>query len=170
MNTICDHDPELLSVEIRRRVIKGGLVQYVKQCTGCGRTASRAYKRSEAVMINGSKNFVEFDYHLLAQTRQAQKEKEQAALEIAREEQAKNAAKRDEWWEWYSEYLKSDEWKAKAKKVHERDGNMCQGCLEKQSECVHHMTYRNVGNELLIELVALCNQCHDKTHGIKNEN
>jgi 5-methylcytosine-specific restriction endonuclease McrA len=37
--------------------------------------------------------------------------------------------------------------------------------LDRQADVVHHLTYERLGNELLIDLVSLCNGCHDQAHG-----
>jgi 5-methylcytosine-specific restriction endonuclease McrA len=69
------------------------------------------------------------------------------------------------WWAWYDEYLKTDAWRAKRRKVLQRAGGICEGCSERQAEHVHHKTYEHAGRELLFELVALCRECHDLVHG-----
>jgi predicted transcriptional regulator len=64
----------------------------------------------------------------------------------------------------YLDYLLSDEWKDKANKVKERDGNQCVQCgSDKQLE-VHHLTYDNIYEEPLEDLVTLCHTCHEKEH------
>lgn len=64
----------------------------------------------------------------------------------------------------YKDYLQSPEWRAKRKKVLERAGGICEGCMESQANTVHHLTYQNCGNEFLFELAALCEYCHDRYH------
>jgi 5-methylcytosine-specific restriction endonuclease McrA len=46
---------------------------------------------------------------------------------------------------------------------------MCEGCGDEKAQEVHHKTYKNVGDEFLFELVALCNTCHDRYHKIEGE-
>lgn len=59
----------------------------------------------------------------------------------------------------YSEYLNSDEWKNKRKKILERDSYVCQIC-HNVAECVHHLTYKHIKNEYFFELISLCDNCH----------
>jgi hypothetical protein len=64
----------------------------------------------------------------------------------------------------YREYIQSKEWKEKAKLVRRRARGLCEGCLTERATQVHHLTYDNLGNELLFELVALCGECHNRIH------
>ncbi len=76
--------------------------------------------------------------------------------------------KNKEWWQNYSAYLKTDQWKHKRQQVLERENFLCQGCNYSKAIHVHHTTYENLGDELLFQLVALCVQCHNKLHPEKN--
>lgn len=62
--------------------------------------------------------------------------------------------------EFYSEYMKSDKWKAIRLKVLKRDNNLCQACLDAPAQDVHHKTYENIGDELMYELISVCRYCH----------
>ena len=62
--------------------------------------------------------------------------------------------------EFYSEYMKSDKWKAIRLKVLKRDNNLCQACLDALAQDVHHKTYENIGDELMYELISVCRDCH----------
>jgi hypothetical protein len=66
--------------------------------------------------------------------------------------------------DWYNFYLKSDAWKLKRRKVRDRCGGVCEGCRDHPVTQVHHLTYEHVGNELLYELVGLCDACHERAH------
>ena len=63
----------------------------------------------------------------------------------------------------YKNYLLCPEWKKKRKLIIQRD-KICQGCLDAPIHEVHHLTYKNVGNELMFELVGLCRECHSRCH------
>ena len=63
----------------------------------------------------------------------------------------------------YHAYLNSREWARKRELVIERDG-VCQGCLSEPIEHVHHTTYTHCGDELLFQLIVLCENCHRKVH------
>jgi 5-methylcytosine-specific restriction endonuclease McrA len=58
-------------------------------------------------------------------------------------------------------YIQSDEWKAKARKIIERDGGKCV-CSSTEKLQVHHKkgSYSRLGQELDSDLVTLCNDCH----------
>lgn len=63
----------------------------------------------------------------------------------------------------YDEYLKSPNWEKKKKEILKRDDNCC--ICGEWATLVHHKTYKNVGQEQLSDLVALCKNCHDGYHG-----
>jgi hypothetical protein len=62
--------------------------------------------------------------------------------------------------EFYSEYMKSNKWKAIRLKVLKRDDYLCQACLDAPAQDVHHLTYCNIGDELMYELISVCRDCH----------
>ena len=68
----------------------------------------------------------------------------------------------------YQEYLQSAEWKNTRDKVLYRDHFMCQGCLEVRATQVHHLSYKNIGNEFLFQLISLCDKCHERIHNANN--
>jgi predicted HNH restriction endonuclease len=50
-------------------------------------------------------------------------------------------------------------------KVLNRSNHVCEGCGDAKATQVHHMNYeRWGGNELLIDLLAVCADCHRKLH------
>lgn len=67
-------------------------------------------------------------------------------------------------WSSYKEYLLSNEWKQKRYLIILRCQNICEGCRENKVDNVHHLTYDNVYNEFLFELVGLCKDCHERFH------
>ena len=64
----------------------------------------------------------------------------------------------------YKEYLNSNSWKNLKAKVIKRDGGICQGCFLELPLDVHHLTYERIGDELGVDLISLCRQCHDRIH------
>lgn len=64
----------------------------------------------------------------------------------------------------YERYIASDRWKRKRDSVLLRDNNLCQKCRVKTADAVHHITYDNVFNEPLQDLISVCDQCHKKLH------
>lgn len=73
------------------------------------------------------------------------------------------------WFEGYSEYLKSDKWKAKRLKVLERDNYTCKACETNKATQAHHLSYEFVFDEPLFHLISVCAPCHDKIHKLKDE-
>lgn len=69
-----------------------------------------------------------------------------------------------EWKAIYDTYIKSEKWKQKAAIVRKRDNNICQACLSAPAQAVHHLTYKNLTDEPLFELVSVCHACHSKIH------
>lgn len=65
----------------------------------------------------------------------------------------------------YQKYLCSREWAEKREAVRERAGGRCERCRVLPMEACHHLTYARKYNEQLDDLQAICNACHDFTHG-----
>jgi hypothetical protein len=61
----------------------------------------------------------------------------------------------------YYDYIASDEWARKRKRVLERDNHECQTCLNGTDLEVHHKTYERLGHEHLSDLITLCRSCHE---------
>lgn len=65
----------------------------------------------------------------------------------------------------YHKYLKSDTWKRKARACRKRAGYRCQLCATTNQQLeTHHNTYENLGDEKPIDLVCLCDLCHEMFH------
>jgi hypothetical protein len=69
-----------------------------------------------------------------------------------------------EWRLIYDTYIKSEKWRQKAAMVKKRDNNICQACLSAPAQAVHHLSYKNLTNEPLFELVSVCHACHSQIH------
>ena len=78
----------------------------------------------------------------------------------------------------YKAYLKSPEWKAKKekfynsrlyKKLRENGGWKCYCCEENNKSLdMHHRTYKRLGREnISIDLVPVCRECHNTIHGME---
>ncbi|WP_123862073.1 HNH endonuclease [Chryseobacterium artocarpi] len=48
--------------------------------------------------------------------------------------------------------------------VFARDKYKCQQCKSKAAIHVHHLTYENIFNENLEDLISLCIECHSQIH------
>ena len=75
-----------------------------------------------------------------------------------------NAGAANDWWQGYGRYLETDEWRNKRRRVLDRDGGMCQACLIRTAEQVHHLTYKRVFHEPLFDLISVCRVCHYALH------
>jgi hypothetical protein len=69
----------------------------------------------------------------------------------------------------YAAYLCSREWAEKREAVRERAENHCERCLIGPMEACHHLTYLRKYDEQLEDLQAICNGCHEFTHGKAND-
>jgi 5-methylcytosine-specific restriction endonuclease McrA len=67
-------------------------------------------------------------------------------------------------WELYDEHIKSIDWLNIRQRILQRDKNLCQACLINDAQEVHHLTYQNLGNEFMFELISVCKPCHDRIH------
>lgn len=65
----------------------------------------------------------------------------------------------------YQAYLCSREWAEKRQAVKERSGDRCERCRILPMEACHHLTYARKYSEKLEDLQAICNACHEYTHG-----
>ena len=63
----------------------------------------------------------------------------------------------------YNNYIQSKDWKAKRTEALNRDNNLCRVCGNKAEE-VHHITYENLFNEKLEDLLSVCQKCHIEIH------
>lgn len=73
---------------------------------------------------------------------------------------------------WYAEhaspnqnddYMCSSQWMRKAAEAREYHGNKCYVCDDPYVH-VHHITYRNIGNERMEDLALLCRSHHRRAH------
>jgi hypothetical protein len=65
----------------------------------------------------------------------------------------------------YQRYLTSREWAEKRWAVMARSGGRCERCRINQADAVHHLTYIRKYQEQLDDLQAICEPCHEFTHG-----
>jgi len=147
----CRHEQRELRKKPFRRLGKIGYTM-VAQCVSCGDTEHR---------IATSRDLSQLPLHddTLGQRWQQQYIARYQAFHTAAQ-QEKDAA----WWTWYTTYLGSPAWHRKRLKVLKRAQGLCEGCHLRSPTQVHHVTYAHVGHELLFELVAICDACHDYIH------
>ena len=146
----CNHDSKL----IIRVTVRNGVEHVREHCAVCF-SSLRAIKKSQLYLEN-------IDYHSLE--KMTSDEIDERRKEYWSEIFTQREAKDDEWREAYNTYLNTLEWEEKRQAVIKRDNNTCQGCLAAKIDVIHHLSYENVGDELLFQLVGLCQRCHDNAH------
>lgn len=136
--------------QLRKKIASNNVRMYSFQCLRCGENASGWISHSRIPNLNIpdwdetlSKNY----YLQQAQQRLVLRETERA-----------------DWLHEHDEYLKSPQWRALRKKVFARANNLCEGCRDRPPSQVHHLSYANWKHEFLWELVAICDECHERAH------
>jgi len=153
----CTHETDALV----KRTVRNGAIQYVRQCQRCGEARSNPISREKALALYGGSEPPAFSEEL---ARSYFAERAAGENRIIGKYESKEAFQRAEFREWYDKYLMSDEWAVVRIKVLARANHKCEGCLERPAVLAHHTTYEHVGNEFLFELLALCQECHDRVH------
>ena len=171
----CDHS----TIAIRQRTRSNRVKHFVYQCLVCGAELRSVGKNDPAILA--LTDIIPFNEQLLTEWqeqrqnywRQQAEQRRQDYLHeqserIRETEQRRNQQKAD-WQAWYAQYLASPERRHKRAAVLRRANGMCEGCLTRKATQVHHLTYAHVGNELLFELVAICDTCHALAHANRDE-
>lgn len=99
--------------------------------------------------------------------RESERRHQEFIATIKRQEEERRATADERnaaWWARYNAYLASDVWRAKREEALARDGRVCQGCRQRLATQVHHRTYDHLGDELLFELISVCDECHAGIH------
>lgn len=68
----------------------------------------------------------------------------------------------------YQKYLNSPHWQKIRQEVFKEYGHRCDQCGSSKNLRVHHITYENLGEEQISDLVPLCEDCHKKLHDPNN--
>ena len=149
----CGHE----QTELRGNTCSNGVMQYSRQCLRCGCTVGNYVKhdtiKDKTIIPSWDKDLQDRWYTRRSQTYQ----------------EKRNDRLRDNWHSWYQQYLTTDRWLEKRQMVLTRCNGVCEGCQMLPAREVHHLTYENVGNELLFQLVGLCSHCHARVHGNEAE-
>lgn len=69
----------------------------------------------------------------------------------------------------YKQYLASREWRVKRKEFKKLKGGICERCAARPIENVHHLTYENIGNEDLNDLMGVCIPCHEYLAAVRDD-
>lgn len=157
----CDHED---GQELRVFTASNGARQFRLQCLTCGGQVGKTIQKAEIwstykvppdKVPDWDRELIDSWYEQRAAQANARFEAKQQQWSL---EQQQRQAQREA-------YMMSAKWRAIREKALRRDGHLCQGCLERRADVVHHTTYERLGDELLIDLVSLCHRCHDRAHG-----
>jgi hypothetical protein len=125
-----------------------------QQCKVCGEAKSTGLKNRLVDNVNSLPDFIEDLYEVVFNF----KKEAVNSFRVEPDMEMLNE---------YNNYLNSDKWKLKRKKVLERDNHLCQACLTNKANEVHHLTYQNIYDEPLFELISVCKRCHEKIESKK---
>lgn len=150
----CEHP----TTELVWTIVGNGSKQLRQQCLGCFElTNAPAMAHSRA---NKDTKFADFE----ARDRRRKSVSDRIMYAYRRCVQ-----RGGDWWVWYGDYLKSTDWACRRGRVMARANGICEGCRDAMASQVHHLTYKHVGNEFLFELVAVCEECHERLHNDKKD-
>lgn len=147
-------------LEPRWSVVSGGARQLRNQCLKCGELIGGALPQSKATKSTGG-----VDKSLSREYVSARNTELNA---IYRSHYNQQQTDKTNFEGQHAAYLKTPEWQLKRQKVISRAGGLCEGCGERGATQVHHLTYAHWKNELLFELVAVCDECHSVCHEADN--
>lgn len=147
----CSHPKKV----VRYRLTSSGLKMLKLQCTRCGECFGDWIPHRE---VDDIESVEPINDGLVETYRQNVAELKKELRERQRE------LNKNDFHEWYKEYLHSPEWYEKRQLVFDRCDWTCEGCGIERSTIAHHITYENAGNEFLFELLGLCKKCHDRLH------
>lgn len=154
----CSHE----QTEICYKTYKNGSIHYFNQCLVCGEAIGTAIPHDQ---VNDKEIVKPWDDRLLTAYRFAVDE----MANQLRAERFESWRLRDTGWDrQYNAYLQTDQWRDKRQRVLERDNYLCQACLKRKAQQVHHLTYSfPLGKEPLFVLVSVCNLCHEAIHELQ---
>lgn len=150
----CKHEHKT----VRKKLAADGAISIWQQCDRCGHKVGIAIRKAtltSAQILALPSWDTQLESHFYAE------KKEHFDETYAAEKKRHTEA----WRRAYEQYLQSPEWKRKSKLVMLRAQGICEGCREAEAMNAHHLSYDDVGNEFLFQLVALCRKCHEKLHG-----
>lgn len=136
--------------ELRQKLASNGTRMYAYQCLRCGENASAWIARAKIPNLNRP----EWD-ETLSKTYYAQRSQDRL---IQRD------VERADWFSEHDQYLKTPAWRALRLKVFARSQGLCEGCRSRPATQAHHLTYAHWRHEFLWELVAVCDDCHERVH------
>lgn len=140
-----------------RRTRSNGTVVVVRQCPRCG-CEKGAVKKTEIQDINLIPPWNQL-------TADRWRDQNKTYWDERQDAQKRALSQSNEaWWDWYNRYLKCAAWHRRRRAALDRDNGICQGCRIRKATQVHHLTYDRVGYEMLFDLTAVCDTCHEQIH------
>ena len=153
----CGHfSKHLVWTDVGRRGDQMSVRRLRYQCPDCGELVGEFVAHAQA-----TPGTPEVDKEML----RAWNEREDARWRARWDETQRQRDEQDAaWWETYDAYLQSDAWRQLRPRIFRRAGGICEGCGQAEATQVHHLTYKHATNEFLWELVAICDDCHERVH------
>lgn len=150
--------------EPRQRTQRDGRVVVVEQCLTCGSPLGNIRKAD--IAPRAVESLPVYDERLRDIYEQEHREIMEAHWTRFRGERRAAAQQEaddryETWWRWYQDYRQSGAWQDKRAMVMNRAMGICEGCGTARATQVHHLTYEHCGHEMLWELRAVCDECHD---------
>lgn len=171
------NDPEPLSSHLCNhkntqntlRLYEKGGDAVVIQCMDCGKHIRSAPKHS----VDNYLSLPYFDEKLQVTVKErhsawchrkmVSSKKERGKFVAQRTKDIKSGVYHIEINDTFNTYYDSIEWKKTRARILDRDDSLCQSCGE-SAECAHHIVYDRLGQENDIDLISLCNRCHNEVH------
>lgn len=148
----CQH-PNTTPYRVR---VANGSVQVRNCCVDCGERVGTALPQKDRAWV-ASLGW-QPEEHATSYKARRDAQRRELLLELAR----RQYAERGRLTKSYSEYIKSEAWRARRVLVLKRCGGICEGCGVKKATEVHHSTYEHLFSEFLFELLGLCHSCHEQ--------
>lgn len=146
--------------ELRIKITANGGPMCKDQCLDCGAPVGNAVPKQPDLP---KWEIDRYDAYL-EERKKAREAIQSKFIRLQTEADAKLSEKSEDLRAEYAAYRRTAKWQTKRSKVMRRANGLCEGCLEAPATVVHHMTYANIGDELLFQLVALCHPCHARAH------
>lgn len=143
--------------------VANGSVQVRKCCVDCGDRLGTALPQKDKAWVASLP--WQPDEHAATYKSRRDAEWRSILLDIAK----RQYAERGRLTKGYSDYIRSDAWRAKRELVLKRCGGICEGCGVNKAIEVHHATYYHLFNEFLFELLGLCHSCHERITAERRE-
>ena len=144
----------------RKKGVKpSGSVYYRLQCPDCGAALQPTQLPHDLV-----RDFVASGGIVVDWDEEAREEDDRLRRVHAEAIKKKYVWDHEGWWSRYTDYLESEEWRIRRKRILERDGYLCCRCRKRPATQVHHLTYERTGHELDADLESVCVLCHDEIH------